>query len=94
MTKAESIFVKKFFEASQATRDALVGFVAEVGMAIQAADTDSKAAGRVDTVDGVKKILDAYNSLPEGKRLILIAVMDGFLAGMDAQKRLTEKQAG
>ena len=44
--------------------------------------TESKAAGRVDIMDGAKKILDAYNNLPEEKRPVLVGMVESFCAGM------------
>lgn len=45
-------------------------------------DTDSKTSGRVSVMDGAKKILDAYNNLPEEKRPVLVGMVESFCAGM------------
>ena len=41
-----------------------------------------------------ERFIKLYMSVPESKRPIVAAAVDGFIAGMDAQKRLTEQRAG
>lgn len=47
-----------------------------------------------EQIRDAERFIKLYMSVPESKRPIVAAAVDGFIAGMDAQKRLTEKQAG
>lgn len=40
-------------------------------------------------IEDARKILDAYISLPQNKRSILVVMMESFINGMETQERLS-----
>ena len=55
---------------------------------------ESKQPYTKDQLDDAERVAKAMASVPEAKRPILAAAVEGFVAGMQAQERLTEKRAG
>lgn len=55
---------------------------------------ETKQAYSKEQLDDAERVAKAVASVPEAKRPILTAAIDGFIAGMQAQERLTEQKAG